>query len=153
MCANKFIFYLGCGFFCQCKPCYQGNTCETMINACASNPCLNGGNCIRLRQTCSYQCSCSCSYSGPNCATPVTFCKLDSCQSNIFIETYTQFVWSSKFIYYSTRWRFMYRITEHVRSYMYVPTVYNWSNLSNESRWLCYSTMHERWHLRNYPRW
>jgi hypothetical protein len=34
------------GFVCNCKPGYTGSLCATLINECASNPCLNGGTCV-----------------------------------------------------------------------------------------------------------
>ena len=36
------------------------------LNPCASNPCLNGGNCS-ARSLKNFTCSCDSQYSGPNC--------------------------------------------------------------------------------------
>ena len=36
----------GYNFKCKCKSGYTGSLCETMIDFCLSNPCLNGGRCV-----------------------------------------------------------------------------------------------------------
>ncbi|XP_035687115.1 fibropellin-1-like [Branchiostoma floridae] len=42
--------------FCSCQPGYTGLNCETDIDECASNPCLNGGTC--LEHLGFFQCEC-----------------------------------------------------------------------------------------------
>ena len=36
----------GYNFKCKCKSGYTGSLCETMIDFCLSNPCMNGGRCV-----------------------------------------------------------------------------------------------------------
>ena len=66
----KFIYYRTCiplasSFLCNCAPGWNGNACQTQINECDSNPCLNGATCTdRLN---GYTCQCTDSFEGPNC--------------------------------------------------------------------------------------
>ena len=57
-------------FVCNCKNGFTGTICGTEINECASNPCLNGGTCVRgLGQ---YTCNCPTGVNGTNCQTEAT---------------------------------------------------------------------------------
>jgi hypothetical protein len=49
---NKFIQISG--FFCLCRPGYQGDACQDVVDACRQNPCLNGGTCVSLKPN--YRC-------------------------------------------------------------------------------------------------
>lgn len=55
------------GFRCDCPPGFTGEYCETNINPCASNPCLNGGTCFSVTNSL-YLCLCPSSCSASNCA-------------------------------------------------------------------------------------
>lgn len=50
---------------CQCPIGYTGLKCESDINECSSNPCLNGGVCDNLIN--SYRCNCRLGFTGVNC--------------------------------------------------------------------------------------
>eukprot|EP00457_Paulinella_chromatophora_P000734 gb/GEZN01000734.1/.p1 GENE.gb/GEZN01000734.1/~~gb/GEZN01000734.1/.p1 ORF type:complete len:1125 (+),score=82.12 gb/GEZN01000734.1/:66-3440(+) len=51
------------------------------INACSTNPCLNGGSCIKQGQ--SFQCDCSATagYTGTTCQTKIDMCKNFPCKN------------------------------------------------------------------------
>ena len=49
-------------YTCQCPPGYTGANCETAINNCATNPCLNGGTCVNGVN--SYTCACPVGFGG-----------------------------------------------------------------------------------------
>ena len=52
-------------YFCICRPGYQGTQCQTQINACESNPCLNGGTCISDAPN--FRCQCLDNFYGSKC--------------------------------------------------------------------------------------
>jgi len=54
-------------------------TCNTNVNACASNPCQNGGVCSGGIN--SYTCACSAGYSGIYCQTNINECASNPCQN------------------------------------------------------------------------
>uniref|UniRef100_A0A8C0VNE4 Cadherin EGF LAG seven-pass G-type receptor 3 n=1 Tax=Cyanistes caeruleus TaxID=156563 RepID=A0A8C0VNE4_CYACU len=53
------------GLRCRCPQGFTGDYCETEINLCYSNPCLNGGICTRKEG--GYTCVCRQHFSGENC--------------------------------------------------------------------------------------
>uniref|UniRef100_A0A8C9ML59 Cadherin EGF LAG seven-pass G-type receptor 3 n=1 Tax=Serinus canaria TaxID=9135 RepID=A0A8C9ML59_SERCA len=53
------------GLRCRCPQGFTGDYCETEINLCYSNPCLNGGVCTRREG--GYTCICRQHFSGENC--------------------------------------------------------------------------------------
>lgn len=56
------------GLRCRCPQGFTGDYCETEINLCYSNPCLNGGICTRKEG--GYTCVCRQHFSGECCAGP-----------------------------------------------------------------------------------
>ena len=52
-----------------------GPNCQTNINECASNPCLNQGTCID--DVAGYKCNCLLPYTGMLSPTPQTYCSVD----------------------------------------------------------------------------
>ena len=56
---------------------YTGVLCDFNINECASNPCLNSGQCQNLDGF--YQCSCTPEYTGTNCEVRID---INSCIPN-----------------------------------------------------------------------
>ena len=55
---------LGASYVCECTKGYTGRDCETQIQECVSNPCLNGAIC--QDQIDGYQCLCMPGYTGTN---------------------------------------------------------------------------------------
>ena len=54
-------------FRCLCPLTFTGTFCESLIeDACSSDPCRNGGNCI-IGDDSSYQCQCVNGWTGTNC--------------------------------------------------------------------------------------
>ena len=61
---------------CTCNSGFTGVNCETNIDECASNPCLNG-NCNNLIGA--YNCSCFAGWTGINCNTNIDECLSNPC--------------------------------------------------------------------------
>jgi len=57
----------------------SGLNCETEINDCDPDPCMNDGECIDL--VVGYRCDCKLPYSGPNCTTQLTPCRHNRCRN------------------------------------------------------------------------
>ena len=73
-CKNGQCREFNSSFECQCNLGYTGNNCESRINHCQSQTCLNGGYCINRLD--GYSCDCSTGYFGSNCEF------LNQCYSN-----------------------------------------------------------------------
>lgn len=59
-------------FTCTCNSGYSGTLCDRLTDACAANPCQNGGQCIA--QGTGYTCNCPREWTGPTCTQPVEEC-------------------------------------------------------------------------------
>jgi YVTN family beta-propeller protein len=67
------------GFSCACAAGYEGATCETDIDECASAPCLNGGECTD--EVNGFSCACAAGYEGATCETDIDDCSPNPCES------------------------------------------------------------------------
>ncbi|XP_030388378.1 protocadherin-like wing polarity protein stan [Scaptodrosophila lebanonensis] len=69
-------------FACSCPEGFTGSKehylCDTEVDLCYSDPCLNGGTCMRREG--GYTCVCSPSHTGANCETSIS--KLRTCMSD-----------------------------------------------------------------------
>jgi hypothetical protein len=54
------------GYQCQCPAGFVGVLCQSNVNECSSQPCLNGGTCVDGVD--SFSCQCATGFSGPTCA-------------------------------------------------------------------------------------
>ena len=62
----------------MCRPGYTGPHCEQDINECASEPCLNGGQC--LNQLNAYSCNCTdTGFTGEVCQSNINECLQSPC--------------------------------------------------------------------------
>ena len=64
---------------CTCPPGYTGVNCQTLIDNCSPNPCLNSGVCTNGVD--SYTCACANGFLGTNCDTAVDNCASTPCQN------------------------------------------------------------------------
>uniref|UniRef100_A0A673LH75 Neurogenic locus notch homolog protein 1 n=1 Tax=Sinocyclocheilus rhinocerous TaxID=307959 RepID=A0A673LH75_9TELE len=65
--------------FCKCTEYVVCPNCQTNINECASNPCLNQGTCID--DVAGYKCNCLLPYTGENCETLLAPCSPKPCKN------------------------------------------------------------------------
>ena len=75
-CLNGACVFTPSGPVCQCYVGFTGNTCQTEINECQSDPCFHG-NCTDLIN--GYNCSCLAGYTGQNCETDIDECASQPC--------------------------------------------------------------------------
>ena len=66
------------GYWCLCADGYNGTLCETEIDECESNPCINNGTCVNL--TPGYSCECLNQFNGENCENLTDICLSSPCQ-------------------------------------------------------------------------
>ena len=64
---------------CTCESGFTGLECETEIDYCATQPCLNSGNCTYDRY--GYHCSCIPGFTDSQCSTEIDFCYPYPCQN------------------------------------------------------------------------
>lgn len=69
------------GYVCQCSAGYTGNKCQTLIDVCASSPCVYG-TCSQLAPNV-FQCVCRAGYNGPRCEVDINECLSSPCQNGI----------------------------------------------------------------------
>ena len=67
------------GFRCACRPGYTGPRCETNINECDPDPCMNGGTCLDGQN--SFTCLCPLPFSGHRCDISLDPCLVNSCSA------------------------------------------------------------------------
>ena len=67
----------GSSFTCTCREGFTGDTCEG--NACAVNPCLNGGTCTPQTDGSSFTCACPNGFTGATCESNA--CAPNPCQN------------------------------------------------------------------------
>ena len=69
MCQNgaTCVGYIG-GYNCECPPDFTGRYCDTNIEDCFPNPCLNYGTCDNMDGG-GYNCTCIPYFTGNNCET------------------------------------------------------------------------------------
>ncbi|XP_074598394.1 uncharacterized protein LOC141853072 [Brevipalpus obovatus] len=63
---------------CHCKPGYEGNNCQIVVNPCATTPCLHGGTCFEMNNS-SFACDCSPGWIGTRCEINVNECSSNPC--------------------------------------------------------------------------
>ncbi|XP_052242513.1 uncharacterized protein LOC127852603 [Dreissena polymorpha] len=79
-CTNRCVPWGTCikqdnNFLCQCMRGYEGDTCQTLTDVCASSPCYNGGTCARnVDSTLGYICTCNARATGSRCETLIKTC-------------------------------------------------------------------------------
>jgi hypothetical protein len=67
-------------YTCTCNIGYGGLNCQSLINYCNPNPCING-NCTQLVG--SYACVCPAQYAGPRCEIYSSACaQINPCKNN-----------------------------------------------------------------------
>ncbi|KAA0719812.1 Protein crumbs -like protein 2 [Triplophysa tibetana] len=64
-------------FACQCPPGWEGSTCETETDECASGPCVHGRCTDKFL---GFECTCHPGYGGPTCSENLDDCKVSDCK-------------------------------------------------------------------------
>ncbi|XP_076452127.1 uncharacterized protein LOC143287751 [Babylonia areolata] len=62
---------------CDCFPGFTGPLCDTEINECEPEPCLNGGKCVDKVD--GFECQCHPNFTGQRCQNPAKHCITTSC--------------------------------------------------------------------------
>lgn len=65
------------GFDCICPTGFTGERCETNVDDCKGNTCLNGGTCVDMVNQ--FRCQCVPGYIGPLCQNKVDYCQTKPC--------------------------------------------------------------------------
>ncbi|KRX68303.1 Cadherin-related tumor suppressor [Trichinella sp. T9] len=85
---NIFIFpKIAKSYRCDCGSTYTGEFCETTVDRCAINSCLNGGTCFHDELQLKTRCLCPEGYEGSRCENDVDECTISNpCQNNAHCE-------------------------------------------------------------------
>ena len=67
-------------FTCMCADGFEGPTCETMVSACVSSPCVNDAQCIGSDDG-SFDCVCLAGFTGELCGTNIDDCARNPCEN------------------------------------------------------------------------
>ena len=68
---------IGQAILAGCPTGFTGSSCTTLVDYCASSPCVNGGVCSN--GVGSYTCACPTGYTGVDCETAVDYCASSPC--------------------------------------------------------------------------
>ncbi|XP_015782941.1 delta-like protein C isoform X1 [Tetranychus urticae] len=66
---------------CHCKPGYDGNNCQIVVNPCVTSPCLHGGTCSEVNNS-SFICNCPAGWTGNRCQININECSSNPCQND-----------------------------------------------------------------------
>eukprot|EP00118_Oscarella_pearsei_P007970 m.40098 g.40098 ORF g.40098 m.40098 type:complete len:2143 (+) comp32899_c1_seq1:130-6558(+) len=64
---------------CDCAVGFTGIICQTPVDYCSPDPCLNGGSCQMTKD--GYQCTCTSGFKGKNCDAKIIPCSVGRCQN------------------------------------------------------------------------
>jgi hypothetical protein len=70
----------GTAFTCACAPGFDGRTCDTNINECATHQCVSGATCVDGVN--GYTCACANGFSGALCESDIDECAASPCSPN-----------------------------------------------------------------------
>ncbi|KAA0714844.1 Protein jagged-1 [Triplophysa tibetana] len=68
---------------CVCVSGFSGKHCQVVLNACDSNPCVNGGHCVERHGGRGMFCSCLMGYSGAYCESVLDVCNPNPCPKGV----------------------------------------------------------------------
>ncbi|XP_056622392.1 protein jagged-1b isoform X2 [Triplophysa dalaica] len=68
---------------CECVSGFSGKHCQVVLNACDSNPCVNGGHCVERHGGRGMFCSCLMGYSGTYCESVLDVCNPNPCPKGV----------------------------------------------------------------------
>jgi len=78
--SREFSYSEASGYLCHCLRGFEGAECQTNINECAGNPCLNGAECVD--GIAKYTCQCLPGFEGDRCETNIDECAVyQPCQN------------------------------------------------------------------------
>ena len=61
-------------YACKCPLGFTGRMCETEINVCTAQSCLNGGTCRPISGQYAYRCECAAGFTGQYCEQNINEC-------------------------------------------------------------------------------
>ncbi len=64
-------------YTCKCNCGWTGTNCDSIVNQCQSNPCMNGAIC--QNNGCDYRCICPPLYTGSRCDIKISYCASQPC--------------------------------------------------------------------------
>lgn len=70
---------------CSCDPYFVGDSCQTDVRPCSSNPCINNSTCVNNQKPSGewfFNCNCQKYYTGVHCENKINICENETCSSN-----------------------------------------------------------------------